>query len=298
MKIKFEEHNFKPKTLELINKVNALLDEYHGMQLTLRQMFYRLVARGHIENTAKNYKNLGNVINDGRMAGLIDWSAFEDRTRNARGGDDVYSPPARRIKSCAEYFSIGRWFNQPNYLEVWVEKDAQIDIVGRACSDTDTVRFSCRGFCSATAMFDAAQRFKCEKERGRDCYLFYLGDHDPSGLDMPRDIIKRLETFGAVVDFRRIALTQEQIQKFNPPPCYTKITDPRAKDYLAKFGDNSWELDALEPNFIQDLIRAEIDPLIDKEILADTLALEEEQRRELQLVADNYEEIIDQLKGA
>ena len=298
MKIKFEEHNFKPKTLELINKVNALLDEYHGMQLTLRQMFYRLVARGHIENTAKTYKNLGNVINDGRMAGLIDWSAFEDRTRDYQGGDNVYLSPAEKIRSQAEYFSIGRWFNQPNYLEVWVEKDAQIDIVGRACSDTSTVHFSCRGFCSATAMFDAAQRFKDEKECGRDCHLLYLGDHDPSGLDMPRDIVKRLKTFGAVVDFRRIALTQEQIQKFNPPPCYTKITDPRAKDYLTKFGDNSWELDALEPHFIQDLIRAEIDPLIDKKILAETLALEEEQRRELQLIADNYEEIVAHLQSA
>lgn len=86
-KIQYKEINFRGKSLELINLVNQVINEYknQGYELTLRQTYYQLVARGYIPNNERSYKNIGNLINDGRLAGLIDWYSIVDRTRNLRG---------------------------------------------------------------------------------------------------------------------------------------------------------------------------------------------------------------------
>lgn len=85
-KIQYKEINFRGKSLELINLVNQVVEEYQaqGYELTLRQAYYQLVARGYIPNNERSYKNIGNFINDGRLAGLIDWHSITDRTRNLR----------------------------------------------------------------------------------------------------------------------------------------------------------------------------------------------------------------------
>lgn len=85
-KIQYKEINFRGKSLELINLVNQVVEEYQaqGYELTLRQAYYQLVARGYIPNNERSYKNIGNLINDGRLAGLIDWHSITDRTRNLR----------------------------------------------------------------------------------------------------------------------------------------------------------------------------------------------------------------------
>ena len=278
MKIKYEERKFSKRNLEFIERVNAIVGEYsrQGYRLTLRQTYYQLVARGIIENSEKSYKRIGDLIGNARLAGLIDWEAITDRTRYLRGTSTNFSP-AQEIRNLAWLFHLNKWTNQPNYVEVWVEKDALINVVGTACRDSDTRYFSCRGYCSLSEIWQAAQRFI----RHEDCegrYVIYLGDHDPSGIDMTRDIPARLKLFGADVDVRRVALTMNQIQRFNPPPNPAKITDPRAIAYIEQFGDTSWELDALEPQFITSIIQDEISALMDKDIVADICELEREQQ--------------------
>lgn len=296
MKIKYEEHKFNARSFELIEHVNAVIAEYsrQGYELTLRQTYYQLVARGFIENSEKSYKRIGDLINNARLAGLINWEAITDRTRELRGGN-CNVPPAEIIKDDARFFSLDKWTNQPNYVEIWVEKDALIDVVGSACFRTDTPYFSCRGYCSQSEMWQAAQRFIRKGNReGR--YLIYLGDHDPSGIDMTRDVADRLKLFGASVDVRRVALTMEQIKTFNPPPNPAKITDRRAVAYIKRWGHESWELDALEPKFITQLIQGEISALMDNAIVAKTVALEREMQQDLQLISDNYERVISYLR--
>lgn len=292
MKIKYEEHKFNRKSLSIIDNINNIINEYlqQGYELTLRQTYYQLVARGIIENTEASYKRTGDLINNARLAGLISWNAITDRTRTLRGGATNISP-ATRIELEALYFSIDKWTNQPNYAEVWVEKDALIDIVANACAKTDTPYFSCRGYCSQSEMWRAAQRFISKKNlEGR--YIIYLGDHDPSGIDMTRDIANRLKLFGASVEIRRIALNMKQIEKLKPPPNPAKTTDKRAAAYIKQYGQESWELDALSPQFLSELIKAEICALMDNKIISQTLALEEAQRDELRLIYDNYGEIV------
>lgn len=297
-KIQYKEINFRGKSLELIELVNKVINEYkaQGYELTLRQAYYQLVARGYIPNNERSYKNIGNLINDGRLAGLIDWHAITDRTRNLRGNSH-WNTPADVIASAKYSYLLNKWEGQPNYVEVWVEKDALVDIVGQACYPLDTPFFSCRGYTSQSEMWSAAQRF-IRQNRNRDhCYIIHLGDHDPSGIDMTRDIQERLEMFGADVFVKRVALTMEQIGTYNPPPNPAKITDSRCSKYMEEFGDEPWELDALEPKVITELIKSEVTAYRDDEIYQAVCDRENWEKDELQMLVDRYDEAVAYLKG-
>lgn len=217
-KIEYKSIKFQQKSLELIRLVNQVVEEYQaqGYELTLRQAYYQLVARGYIPNNERSYKNIGNLINDGRLAGLIDWYSITDRTRNLRSNSH-WDNPADVIASARYSYLLNKWDGQPNYVEVWVEKDALVDIVGQACRPLDTPYFSCRGYTSQSEMWSAAQRFISQDYRDNRV-IIHLGDHDPSGIDMTRDIQERLQMFGADVYVKRVALTMNQIGTYNPPP--------------------------------------------------------------------------------
>ena len=291
-KIQYKEIRFQQKSLDLIELVNQVVDEYsaQGYELTLRQVYYQLVARGYIPNNERSYKNVGSLINDGRLAGLIDWHSVTDRTRNLRKAGH-WENPADVIASARYSYNLDKWKGQPNYVEVWVEKDALVDIVGQACDPLDTPYFSCRGYTSQSEMWSAAQRFIRQDDREKRI-IIHLGDHDPSGIDMTRDIQERLEMFGADVYVKRVALTMNQVTTYNPPPNPAKITDSRCGKYIDQYGEESWELDALEPQMLTKLITNEVTALRDDAIYQAICDREEAEKRELQTVADEYQKVI------
>lgn len=294
--IQYKEINFRQSSLDLIKLVNQVIQEYQaqGYELTLRQAYYQLVARGYIPNNERSYKNIGNLINDGRLAGLIDWYAITDRTRNLRGNSH-WDTPAEVIESAKYSYRLDKWEGQPNYVEVWVEKDALVDVVGQACRPLDVPFFSCRGYTSQSEMWAAAQRFIRRDDREQRI-IIHLGDHDPSGIDMTRDIQERLEMFGADVMVKRVALTMEQIDFYTPPPNPAKLTDSRCWGYIQKFGNESWELDALEPKVITDLITEQVTMYRDDTLYQKVCDQERREKRELQLLCDNYSEAVSFLK--
>ena len=287
-KIKYKDIRFRQSSLDLIYLVNQVISEYQaqGYELTLRQAYYQLVARGYIPNNERSYKNIGNLINDGRLAGLIDWYAITDRTRNLRRNSH-WETPSEVIESAKYSYLLDKWEGQPNYVEVWVEKDALVDVVGQACRPLDVPFFSCRGYTSQSEMWVAAQRF-INQEHREQRIIIHLGDHDPSGIDMTRDIQERLEMFGADVYVKRVALTMEQIEQFNPPPNPAKITDSRCDKYIAMYGYESWELDALEPKVITDLIRSEVTMYRDDDLYQEVCRKERKEKQELQMLCDHY----------
>jgi hypothetical protein len=118
--------------------------------------------------------------------------------------------------------------------------------------------FSCRGYTSQSELWSAARRLSRYESAGQDTVVIHLGDHDPSGVDMTRDIQERLALFGSTATVRRIALNMAQVEQYDPPPNPAKLTDSRATGYISAFGESSWELDALDP--------ATLDRLIDDEI--------------------------------
>lgn len=292
-KRRYKDIRFHSKSLETIDRVNSIVEEYEaqGFELTLRQVYYQLVARGYIPNNERSYKNLGSLINDGRLAGLIDWYAIVDRTRNLRGNSH-WENPESVIDSARYSYMLDRWKNQPNYVEVWVEKDALIGIVSQICRELDVPHFSCRGYTSQSEMWSAAQRFIRQSHK-ESRTIIHLGDHDPSGIDMTRDIQERLDMFGADVFVKRVALTMEQIETFNPPPNPTKLTDARSSGYIEEYGHECWELDALEPKVITSLIREEVTALQDPDLLYEIEYREKEDKSNIKLISQRYDEVVD-----
>jgi len=247
--IEYVPHTFSRANRELIATCNAIIDEYRaqGYILTLRQVYYQFVSHGVIANTDHEYKRLGSIINDARLAGLVDWTAITDRTRALRSAAH-WDSPQDIVRGAASQFRTDKWSTQATYPEVWLEKDALVGVIEDVCTRLDVAYFSCRGYTSSTEMWGAAQRLLTQQQQGHTPVILHLGDHDPSGRDMTRDVADRLALFmGEAVQVERLALNMDQIEHYGPPPNPAKLTDARADAYIAEFGLSSWELDALEP---------------------------------------------------
>lgn len=270
---------FGDDRLKMIAQANKILEEYetNGLLITLRGLYYQFVARGFTggENSDAKYNQVKSAVNDGRLAGLISWTAIEDRTRNLQGLEH-YTNARQLMKAASANYRRDLWVSQPWRPEVWVEKDAQAGVVGRIAMKLRVDFFACRGYNSQSEQWEAGQRFARYMRKGQRPIVFHIGDHDPSGIDMTRDNRERLELFaGFPVTVVRLALNWDQIQTLNPPPNPTKMTDARANDYFAKFGHQSWEMDALDPMYIMRLIEDAVMKI------RDPIAWDEELRREV-----------------
>lgn len=292
-KIKYIDKKFHPKSMNIIVKANEIVDEYiqQGFVLTLRQLYYQFVARDLIPNSIRSYKRLGNIINDARLAGLIDWKHITDRTRNLKKIPS-WANPGEIIQGSADSYHMDLWKDQTYRPEVWIEKDALVGVIEGVCQELDIPYFSCRGYTSQSEMWVAAMRLVTWRNKGSIPIVIHLGDHDPSGMDMTTDITKRLRLLAdASIRVKRIALNMDQVEEYNPPPNPAKSTDARFDRYVEEFGNDSWELDALEPQVINQLIRDTIeDGLIDWEIFNWQKALQEQGRARLQELANGWED--------
>jgi hypothetical protein len=273
---------------------NEIISQYQaqGLTLTLRQLYYQFVSRDLIANNQKEYKNLGSIMNDARLAGLVDWNAMEDRTRNLRSLGH-WDEPSSIIESAASSFRIDKWHNQPYRLEVWIEKDALVGVIEGVCARNDVPYFSCRGYTSQSEVWAAARRLAEYARRGQQPMIIHLGDHDPSGIDMTRDIADRLAIFEPQAHIRveRIALNMPQVQQYSPPPNPAKITDSRFEQYQKEHGDDSWELDALEPNVIISLVERTIRSVRDDSSWQQSVGVEDESRAMLTKCSDRWTDV-------
>ncbi len=290
-KIKYQDINFKPSSLDLIAKANEILAEY-DMDLTLRQLYYQFVSRDYLPNTSTSYDRLGKVINDARLAGLIDWDRIQDLTRELRG-TGVWNTPGEIIGAAARQYRYDTWKTQKHRPEVWVEKDALRTVIERAVSPLNLPFFACRGYVSQSEMWEAAQRMLRWQKAGQQPVIIHLGDHDPSGIDMTRDIKERLALFRAEPIVKRIALNMDQVRAYAPPPNPAKTTDCRFATYKAVYGDESWELDALEPSVLIEMIQAEIGKLTDKGKMTESEEIQRKHRYLLATTSRHWEEVSD-----
>ena len=288
MKRRYINKNFRKASLALIEQANEIIETYQedGYDLTLRQLYYQFVARDIIANRQSEYSRLGSVINDARLAGLIDWNSIVDRTRSYEALGH-WDSPADILRSAANSYHINLREDQDEYLEVWVEKDALVGVIEKACTPLDVGYLSCRGYVSQSAMWRAAERFK-DAETQYETTLIHLGDHDPSGIDMTRDIQDRLRMFGSSVVVKRIALNMDQIEEHQPPPNPAKTTDSRYEAYIAEYGDESWELDALDPRILVELITETVEQYTNGDLFESQEAIQEAQRKEIRNIADEW----------
>jgi hypothetical protein len=282
MKEAFQDWNPQEEALIRVQQCEAIVREYaaQGLKLTLRQLYYQLVSKDWIPNTEKSYKKIGQILSNARLAGLIDWEIIEDRGRQPRNPPE-YDNLADLVEAAIHSYRLPRWEGQPYYAELWVEKEALAGVLQPLARQFHVTLMVNKGYSSQSAMYDASKRIL---HANKDTKIFYLGDHDPSGEDMVRDVQDRLNMYTREevnVEVEKLALTTAQVKKFKPPPNPAKLTDSRARAYIAKHGASSWEVDALNPRQLQQIIRAAFEEVIDQEMMDEIIEREEEDKDKL-----------------
>jgi hypothetical protein len=283
-KEKFKGHRFHPAQREQIERANVIIEEYRlqGYRLTARQLYYQFVSRNWISNDERSYKNLTKLIGSARLAGLMDWDGIEDRGRVPEMASEFYDLK-ELVAAAADWYRLPRWADQPRYVELWVEKQALAGVLSPLARKWHSTLMVNKGYSSLSAMHQAAKRFKDQGcDQSRQSVLFYLGDHDPSGEDMVRDIRDRLEMFAVErLEVFKIALTKAQIDEYQPPPNPAKFSDPRSGGYVAKHGASSWEVDALPPTALTKLINDAFTEVVDLEKWTKALKREARDKKRL-----------------
>lgn len=239
----------------LTGQITKVVYYYESIEikLTNRQLYYQLVGKNLIPNYMEVYKRICTFLTDLRYAGIVDWKSIEDIARKPKKHsewDDIQG----LIDSATLQYRLPRWSDQDKYIEMYCEKEAGINVL-KTVADKYHIHFGYnKGYSSASALYDLAERISHQISEGKYAIVLYFGDHDPSGLDMVRDITDRITEFLTQGEYRTqplfeinpVSLTMEQIESYSPPPNPAKITDPRAKWYIKKHGKVSWELDAID----------------------------------------------------
>jgi hypothetical protein len=260
---------FSQPNLALIAKMNAIVTDLsaQGYVLTVRQLYYQMVSADHIENTMRSYKRLTSLVNDARLAGYMDWESIEDRTR-AFDKRAAWESGRDILQAVAGQYHKNLWHTQPNRVFLVVEKDALSGVFAGVCRELDIPLLAAKGYPSVSVVRDFVKTdILPAQEDGKECVLLHFGDHDPSGIDMTRDLEDRIRlfTYGQGVEVVRCALNMAQVKRFKPPPNPAKMTDSRFDGYEAKFGKSSWELDAMKPQYLNELVREHAMKYVDQE---------------------------------
>lgn len=309
----YERYRPQPKTVDLLHHIIAIIDEYAkaGLTLTLRQLFYQLVSRDIIKNLQKEYKRVGEIVSHARRAAILDWTALEDRIRVPQMPSE-YDNLDQLVQAALNSFRLPRLKGQDVYVELWVEKDALAGVLAPIANEYHVPLMVNRGYSSTSAMKEAGERIRHQADRVgcRDAKILYLGDFDPSGEDMVRDIQKRLDEYvnsGTIfkenpktkklegekpfdrairlrrtsIEVEKLGLTMAQIEEYDPPPNTAKEADSRWKKFVAEHGASSWEVDALPPLVLRQLIEARLDDLIDDKLVKKIKKTEELEKKRL-----------------
>lgn len=250
------------------------------------------MSRGLLKNLPQEYKRLGDIIVDARLAGLIDWNAIVDRTRNLEALSH-WDSPAEIVEAVSIQYRRDLWATQSCRIEVWIEKEALAGVFAGVCQSLDVPYFCCRGYTSISEMWVAGRRLRQYRNAGQTPIILHFGDHDPSGIDMTRDIVDRLALFSeGLIKVERLALNQDQIDQYNPPPNPAKLTDSRGASYVAVHGDESWELDALEPRVLAQLVRDAVDQYRDEDAMAEETDVQDRERKQLGQISERYDDVV------
>lgn len=278
--------------LHVVNYYNKI-----DIKLTNRQLYYQLVGKDWIPNAMEIYKKLCVFLTDLRYCGTIDWNIIEDKGRRAERMPE-WEGMKELISTATDMFRLPRRADQEYYIEIYCEKEAGINTL-QPVADEYHVHFGYnKGYSSAAALYKLAQRLQDAIEEGKYGVILYFGDHDPSGLDMIRDISERVEEFltggrwpcSPAFKVIPVSLTMEQVEHYNPPPNPAKLNDPRSKWYIEKYGDISWELDAIDAQELRRLARTWIEQFTDMDQYNAIKAQEEVKKEALIEFGENYQD--------
>ncbi len=269
-------------------EVEVIRDAAHeelaeGLPMTLRQVHYRIVARGDTTytNTRTDYNQLSKWLVRDRLGGTIPWEWIEDRLRVPRRVSMWESLP-NFVDVVRRSYRRNVWQDQPRYLECWLEKDALSGIFEETLRPYGVTLNVGRGFDGWSSLKNAADRYG----DGEGVTVLYFGDFDPSGEDMVRSLRERLADSdlpngGCEPDIIKSALTFEDIERYQLPPDFTKITDSRRDAFVERYGDVAVELDALPGEVLRSRLVREVEARIDLRALERTRETERQDKKRL-----------------
>lgn len=265
--------------LELIEATRTVLAEYADhLPLTLRQIYYRLVAGGTLEKTECAYKRLGEILNRARRAELIDFAAMRDDGLTCSGGDGFANRQDVReyLHRLAAGLCLDRQAGQDVRLQIWCETGGMVPQLARVAGPYGVAVVSSGGFDSVTAKHEAGLRLA-----GEPTAVLHIGDHDPSGVHIFSSLAEDVGAFAAAygaggLEFVRLAVTPEQARRLDLPSAPPKVTDRRKFD-----GNRTWQCEALAPDVLADILRDAIARRMDVHAYTARLHEEAELREEL-----------------
>ncbi len=265
----------------------SVLNELHSYwPVTLRQVYYQLVAAGHIPNKHSAYQKLSRILTRARLDGRLSWSAIEDRARSklhSSGWDNAGEFVKDELSGFLSGYRRDVLRDQDIALELWIEKDALSHICHDVAVQYCVPVIVARGFSSISYLHEARTRIERNAENGKRTVILYFGDMDPSGWEMLPSMLITLQEemkLGDLVEGERCALTVEQVSKYGllRNPDALKKTDTRAQKYIERFGDLAVELDALPPAVFEGLVREAIESKLDLSLLEQCSQAEKEDR--------------------
>ncbi|MDG7016542.1 MAG: hypothetical protein JRM82_04110, partial [Nitrososphaerota archaeon] len=255
---------------DIVSAVKEYMDQHLEMLFTIRQLFYQMVAKKGYPNSRSSYGHFSKALVEGRLEGEIDYERIIDMSRpeyfNDPEEDDPMKELRRQIEDLITGFNVNAWHEQPIYPEVWIEKEALSRVIFPICQKYNVNLIVGRGYSSYTQVAKALDRFP----EGKKVRILYLGDHDPSGMHIQEKLTSRLDEYAHArgkdldIEVQRIALTFEQTQQLHLPPSKMKKLGQKSQVYRKLYGEEVWELDALEPALLLELVEKAVLGMMDK----------------------------------
>ena len=256
-------------------------------QITIRHLFYRLVGLRQIEKNESAYKSLCAHLSKWRRSGEVACDSFADNTR-WHLGRQTFDSLQDALDNTATCYRRNLWSSQDAYVEIWGEKDAISGILYSEAETFGVKVFTCRGFASLSSLYSAANTFKAAVANGKQVFIYFFGDHDPSGLAIDRAAVDSFrDDFGVEVTLTRAAVTPEQITQHNLPTRPMKKGDKRGKDWTG----GCVEVDTMPPAILKGIVRDCITRHIDSHAWNQTLEIETQERETARQVANNMRRV-------
>ena len=252
--------------------------------VTVRQIFYRLSTLDAVPKTENGYKAVGRLCTKMRREGEVPFEWFADNTRWQRK-PRTYNSLQDALSNTAQTYRRALWQNQTGLVEIWCEKEALAGVIYEVTAEWDVPLMVVRGYPSLSFLYNAALELQNATVSGKHSHIFYLGDYDPSGLDIYRQIVDDLHGFApeAQMTMERVAVRQEQIDQWDLPSRPTKKTDSRAKGFTGE----SVELDAITPDALRQIVSECIESVVDADELERTKHIEQLERESIPNLIDS-----------
>jgi hypothetical protein len=246
--------------------------------MTCRGAFYAASVVGAVPKTEAGYSKVQKALVKMRLCNVIPWRWITDGTRWRRG-PETFDGVEDALHETARLYRRSLWDRAEEIVEIWLEKEALAGVILPVCDRWTVDLMVCKGYPSLSYLAEAAEH---ARGRRKPLRIYYLGDLDPSGKDIPRNIRSRLSEFSVDYSLIELAVNREQVTAWNLPTRPTKSTDSRAKE----FSGDSVELDAIPADRLRELVDDAINAHVDQHEVEILQSVEEEERRVLLRLAE------------